>query len=307
MSKFIYAAVLVLIISSSPFAQDKATDAEIVDSLFMRVTSGMVMFKDQVEPSRLAIIGLGERAIPRMLTKLDTRSARETHAVVDIFKGIGETAVPALVKKLRSRDDYVRRLTIRCLGDIKSPLAIDSLMSYAKHEDYRTRSGVMDALGRIGETRGANTVMAGLHDLDELVATSAAVACGRIVEGIDPMALIESLGHPYYGVRYSSMNSLVKLGETAVEPLIFHVENHERDISIGYAIEALGKISSKKAVKVLKQTMKSNRWNIRAYTAQALGEINQGKAKKILKNALKEENHPLVISKINESLAMNDD
>jgi HEAT repeat protein len=268
----------------------------------------MVMFRDEVEPSKKALIEMGERAIPQMLTKLDTRSARETHTVVDIFKGIGEVAVPPLIKKLKSRDDYVRRLAIRCLGDIKSPKAIDELAKYADHNDFRTRSGVMHALGQIGDPSASYIVTLGLNDNDELVATSAAVACGKILEGIDPMALIYALSHSYYGVRYSAMNSLVKLGEKSLEPLIEYIETHPRDISVGYAIEALGKIGDKDGINALKKTMKSNTWTIRAHTAQALGEINQGKAEKILKKALEIERHPLVINKIKKSLAVyNDD
>lgn len=303
MNRIIKIVILIISLSIPLLAQDKAIDAEIVDSLFMRVTSGMVMFRDQVEPSKKALIAMGKRAIPQMLTRLNTRSARETHAVVEIFKGIGEDAVPALVKKLKVRDAYVRRMAIRCLGDIKSPMAIDNLAKLSSHEDYRTRGGVMSALGKIGDSRGSQIVMAGLTDDDELVATSAAVACGRIIEGIDPNVLIHTLDHPYYGVRYSAMNSLVKIGETSIELLIVYVETHPRDISVGYAIEALGKIESKKALKAIKRTLKSNKWTIRAYSAQALGEINQGKAKKILKKALKIEKHPLVINKINEALA----
>jgi HEAT repeat protein len=226
------------------------------------------------------------------------------HTIVDIFKGIGETAVVPLTGKLRARDDYVRRLAIRCLGEIRSPLAIESLISMAGHADFRTRGGVMRALGQIGDSRSAEYVTKGLFDRDELVATSAAVACGQIKNGIDPIALIEALDHPYFGVRYSAMKSLMELGEISVGPLIQYVQSRPLDISTGYAIEALGKIGSKRALNVFKQTIKSDNWAVRAYTAEALGDLNQKKASKIIGKALKSETHPLVKHKLLNSLAV---
>jgi HEAT repeat protein len=284
-------------------AQEELTDAQIVDSLFLRASSGMVMFRDQEGPSKQALIDMGARAIPQLLTKLDTRSAREMLTLSDIFKGIGESAVAPLSGKLKSHDDYVRRLAIRCLGEIGSPKAIGALAELVDNEDFRTRSGVMHTLGQIGDPAGAPYVMKGLFDSDYSVATSAAVACGKIKTGIDPIALVETLDHPYYGVRYSAMNSLVLIGEPSVGPLLQYVRTHSVDISTGYALEALGKLKTKKALAIYKQTLFWNDWSFRAYTAEALGDLQQKKAKKLIKKALKTETHPLVKSKLMEALA----
>jgi len=302
----LYISVFILITLLCPqpvYAQDGPSNAQIVDSLFMRASSGMIMYRDEVEPSKQALIDMGEAAIPQMLKKLNTRGAREMHTINDIFKGIGEIAVVPLAGRLSSRDDYVRRLAIRCMGEIKSPTAIEHLKPFAEHDDFRTRAGVMRALGLIGNSRAAELVIDGLFDKDELVATAAAVACGKIVEGIDPVALIEVLDHPYYGVRFCAAKSLAELGEYSIEPLKLYIKLNPDDISLGYAIEALGKTGSKKAIGILKNTIKSEKWAIRAYTAQALGDINSGKSKKILKKVIKTESHPLVLSNAEMSLA----
>jgi len=283
-------------------AQDKPTDAQIVDSLFMRASSGMVMYKDEVEPSKKALIEMGAAAIPQMLTKLDSRDAREALTISDIFKGIGEIAVEPLAGRLNSRDDYVRRIAIRCLGEIGSVKAIKPLLPYAKHDDFRTRAGVMASLGLIKSELAGPAVVAGLFDNDELVATAAAVACGQIKVGIDPIALIEILDHPYYGVRYSAMNSLVQLGGISIEPLIQYMQTDPDKLSLAYSIEALGKIGSDKALKIIQTTLVSDDWEIRAFSAEAIGEIKSDKAKKILNKSLKTEIHPFVLSKIKASL-----
>ncbi|MCP4582542.1 MAG: HEAT repeat domain-containing protein [candidate division Zixibacteria bacterium] len=301
-----YILVFIITVSLFPselFAQDEPTNTQIVDSLFMRASSGMVMYRDEVEPSKKALIDMGEAAIPRMLTKLNTRGAREMHTINDIFKGIGEIAVEPLAGRLTSRDDYVRRLAIRCMGEIKSPKAIEHLKPYAEHDDFRTRAGIMRAMGLIGNSQASQIVIDGLFDTDELVATAAAVACGKIKQGIDPVALIEVFDHPYYGVRYCAMKSLAELGEKSIEPLKLYIKSKPDDLSLGFAIEALGKTGLKKAIGILKQTIKSEKWAIRAFTAQALGDINSGKSKKILKKVLKTESHPLVINNAKMSLA----
>ena len=283
-------------------AQDSLETAHIVDSLFIRASSGEVKYRDLVEPSKEALIEMGERAIPQMLTKLNTRDARERHTIVDIFKGIGEIAVKPLVDCLDSSNDYTRRLAIRCLGDIESPLAVEPLMMIAGHDDFRTRTGVMTALGKIGDQKAARTVVEGLSDSNEMTATAAAVACGKIKQGIDPEALILALNHRYYGVRYSAAGSLAEIGDEAVKPLIKYLKSGKTDLSTGYAIEALGKTGSKKALTVLKSMMVSDNWDIRAFTAEALGNIKTKKSKKILSKALKGETHPLVLSNIRVSL-----
>jgi HEAT repeat protein len=221
----------------------------------------------------------------------------------DIFKGIGEPAVEPLAQKLKARDDYVRRLAIRCLGDIGSAKAISALTAVAGHDDYRTRSGAMSALGKIGDPAGATYAMKGLFDSDYSVATSAAVACGKIKGKIDPIALVEVLDHPYYGVRYSAMLSLIQIGEPSVGPLMQYIQTHPVDISTGYAIEALGKIGSKQALPVYEQTLFWNDWAFRAFTAEALGDLQQKKAKKLIEKALKSETHPLVKGKLIAALA----
>lgn len=284
-------------------AQDLKTDARTVDSLFIRASSGEVKYRDLVEPAKQAIIDMGARAIPEMLTKLKTHDAREMLTVSDIFKGIGEKAVDSLCVRIKSNDDFVRRLAIRCLGEIGSSKAVGPLIAGSDHEDWRTRSGIMTALGMIGDTSSAATVMGGLDDSDELVVTAAAVACGKIKDGVDPQKLVIALNHPYYGVRYCAMNSLVLIGDPAIQPLIDFLSSGRWQTGLVYAVEALGQIGIKKALPIFESFIKSEDWSLRASVAEALGNIKEKKSKKILEKTLTAESHPFVLSKIEASLA----
>ena len=161
----------------------------------------------------------------------------------------------------------------------------------------------MTALGMIGDTSAAATVMGGLNDSDELVVTAAAVACGKIKNGINPQKLINSLNFPYYGVRYCAMNSLVMIGEPAIKPLIDFLSSGRWQTGLVYAVEALGQIETKKALPIFESFIKSEDWSLRASVAEALGNIKEKKSKKVLEKALKDEKHPFVLGKIKESLA----
>jgi HEAT repeat protein len=278
--------------------------AKIVDSLWIRAASGDIKFKDQVEPSKKSIIEMGTQAIPRMLTKLNTRDAREMQTAIDIFKGIGEPAIDPLSKLVNDNDPFTRRTSIRCLEEIKNPRAIDPLLTVVNHDDFRTRAAAISALGSIGDSRAGDAVMKALIDNNELVATAAAVACGKIKTGINIQLLIGALMHPYYGVRYSAARALASIGEPAVQPLISHLDSFPESKGAEFVILALGQIGSSKAAPVLEKAIKSEQWTIRAAAAEAMGLYKDNKFHKALNNALKMETQPLVKAKIIKALTV---
>jgi HEAT repeat protein len=305
-------AVLVTLSFGELWAQNdlaiKAKDqyARIVDSLWIRAASGDIKFKDQVDPCKKSIIEMGTKAIPQMLTKLNTRDAREIQTVIDIFKGIGEPAVKPLSTYVNDSDPFSRRASIRCLEEIKSPLAVSALLTVVNHDDYRTRAAAISALGSIGDVQADDAVMRALTDKNELVATSGAVACGKIKTGINIHLLIGALLHPYYGVRYSAAKALAEMGEIAVDPLIAHLDTFPNNKGAEYIIMALGNIGSPRASAALESALKSDQWTIRAAAAEAMGHFPAKKFHKSLNNALKLETQPLVIAKIKGALIASD-
>lgn len=305
-------AAIIVSASGNLFAQTNQTTiaksqyARIVDSLWIRAASGDIKFKDQVEPSKKSIIEMGTQAIPQMLTKLNTRDAREIQALIDIFEGFGEPAVEPLSTFVNDSDPFKRRASIRCLEEIKSPKAVKPLLAVVNHDDFRTRAAAISALGCIGDIQADDAVMRALTDQNELVATAAAVACGRIKTGINIQLLIGALLHPYYGVRYSAAKALASIGEPAVQPLISHLDSFPNNKGAEFIILALGQIGSNKAAAVLDKELKSDQWTIRAAAAEAMGLFPARKFHKSLNNALKTENQPLVRAKIVNALIASD-
>ena len=284
---------------------------ERVDSLFIKACGGLEKYRDLAEPSKKALIDMGEEAVPYLLDKLDTQSAREKWTLIDIVSKIGEPAVMPLIESLKSDNKDEVKLASRILGDIKDKRAVNPLIELLDKEDFNTRSYACESLGKIGDTTAFTRVSSCLKDSVEVVRKSAAVALGKIKDSRAISHLIEGLSDPHFSVRMSSASALVEIGEPSVKPLIELLSLSTNAIAIHLAIESLGKLKDKlseaksigRAIKPLLKKLEDDDWATRAFTVEALGEIGDKKGIKAIKNLKKREAHPFVLKKIEEVLA----
>jgi len=175
----------------------------VLDSLWIRASSGELKYRDSVEPSKKALVDLAEQSIPYLVTKLDTRSAREMHTLVDIFKRIGSQAVEALVEALSSDNHEVVRLACRCLGPIEDERATPPLLELFPEDDFRVRSAAVKAVGEIRDSTATEKVVELLSDSTETVRKSASVALGKIGDRKAVGPLVTALGDEHFSVRYT--------------------------------------------------------------------------------------------------------
>jgi HEAT repeat protein len=289
---------------SSAFAQTPADSVNhIVDSLFVRASNGNVMYTDLVQPSKKALADMGERAVPRLVEKMKTEDAREMQTLEDVFKLIGRPATSYLVSALGSDNNYRRRLSARILGEMADSTAVEGLLRYVGDPDFRMRGGVISALGKIGDKTVVPWTRAALDDPDYLVRTSAAIALGNLKDSTTVLPLIEALSDPYYGVRYSAASALSNIGKPAVKLVLFHLQQPHDTLAFYLMIEVAGNLIDGQFVDPLSKIINSDDPYARAFAAEALGKISSGDAMKILRKRYEIENHPLVISKI-ESIVL---
>jgi len=285
---------------------------ERVDSLFIKACGGLEKYRDLAEPSKKALIEMGEEAVPYLLDKLDTQSAREKWTLIDIVSKIGEPAVMPLIESLKSDNKDEVKLASRILGDIKDKRAVSPLIELLDKEDFNTQSHACESLGKIGDTTAFAHISSCLKDSVEVVRKSAAVALGKMSamgrsafggkEGRAIPYLIEGLSDPHFSVRMSAASALVEIGEPSVKPLIELLNLSTDTIAIHLAIESLGKLEEKHATKPLLKKLEDKDWATRAFTVEALGEIGDKKGIKAIKNLKKREAHPFVLKKIEEVL-----
>jgi len=212
-----------------------------VDSLFVIASSGELKYRDMVQPAIDSLSAMGAPAVPRLIEKLSSKSARELHTITKILENIGRDAVPGLLDALTLDNPEELSRVCYTLGQIKDSSAVDGLMKTVNHDDWRVRSGAIGALGKIGDTRANAAVMRGLTDTVETVRKSAAVATGRLknVEAIP--ALVHILGDSFYGARMTASEALVMFGAEAVE-IIADSLRSENELVGNLGCTTLGKI-----------------------------------------------------------------
>ncbi|MFQ6033148.1 MAG: HEAT repeat domain-containing protein [Candidatus Zixiibacteriota bacterium] len=312
MKKFISFLISSLVFfSSGGFFENSILADELkekVDSLFIRACGGLEKYRELAEPAKEALIEMGEEAVPYLLDKLDTQSAREKWTLINILSKIGEPAVMPLIGFLKSDNKDEVKLASRILGDIKDKRAVSPLIELLDKDDFNTRSYACESLGKIGDTTAFIHVSFCLKDSVEVVRKSAAIALGRMKDIRAIPYLIYGLSDPHFSVRMSSASSMVEIGEPSLKPLfeLLSLSTDPMDpadtVAVYLAIESLGKLKDKRAIKPLLKKLEDDDWATRAFVVEALGEIGDKKGIKAIKNLQKKEKHPFVLKKIEEVL-----
>lgn len=183
---------------------------ETVDSMFVIASSGANKYRDQVQPTIDSMAAYGAEIVPFLIEKLNTMEARERMTLEQIFRKIKKPAVPLLNEALIQDTDSLRLSRIALmLFYIPDSSSVDNLITVVDHPYYWLRYQAVRALGRIGDYRGKDAVTGALQDKNELVRTIAAVSCGRMIQDKELFdILVPMLDDPYYGVRFSAMESL---------------------------------------------------------------------------------------------------
>jgi len=293
---FIAACLALLLICSTSYSQENQDSiAALVDTLFLKASSGEVQFRDLVEPSIDELIEMGEAAVPQLITKLPTEDARERHTLENIFRGIGKPAVPYLINALDTDNDYQKRLACACLGKIRDRKATPYLIDLFDYENYTVRASAVTAVGEIKDSSVLSDVISLLADSTETVRKSAAVALGRIRHENAIDDLIDVLDDPHYSVRYSAAGSLVKIGDKSGTRLMERSVNLD-SMALYYAIDVWGKLRYKKADDLLEDYLESGNRRLRGFSAISLAEIKLDKASKKLRRIRERESDPFVLS-----------
>ncbi len=296
--------LFVILLAAGAFCQELPEDQtkKKVDSLFVLSCGGLEKYRDQQQPAESTLVEMGVEAVPYLLEKLNTQSAREMWTLIRVLGKIGEPAVEPLIDSLGSRDKEVTKLTIRILGDIKDSRSVKPLIALLDREDYNIRSHSCETLGKIADTSAFSDLSLRMKDSVEVVRKSAAVALGRIKDQRAIPYLVQGMSDPHFSVRMTSANSLVQIGEPSVKSLLFLLD-HAEEQTVNLAIELLGRLKSKKAVTPLMEKLKADDWSTRAFAVEALSEIGEERGIRAIRALEREETHPFVLGKVERSLS----
>jgi HEAT repeat protein len=271
----VIAIATLTLLSCIGIAVDRA-EAEIsdlqrkIDSLFIIASSGEVRYRDQNEPAMDSIAALGRPAVPYLIDKFVTRSARERWTIIWTLTRIGTQAVPDLILALQRPNGLIAERVAYTLGDIKDASAVPPLMEVCSHQRWQVRDEALGALGKIGDRQAAPTIETGLKDRIGQVRKSAAVSCGKLKLSDAGEALVNMFDDPFYGARMSAMEAVVKFDTIRVMDLLDQAMTaHDPEIG-NQACRLLGELGTDSALRTLRGQLDSPSPERRLYAALGL-------------------------------------
>ena len=173
------------------------------------------------------------------------------------------------------------KAAIEVLVDIGKS-AVEPLIAVLEKTNNKdsVRQRAASALGKLGDNRAVNPLIAALKDRNANVRQAAAQALGELEDpgAVDPLIKTLNRGGRYQYVRLAAIKALGKIGDArATEPLINKIQSNDGSVRDA-AADALGKIGDARAVEPLIKNLKSNNWGTREAAARVLGEIGDARA-----------------------------
>ena len=263
------AAAFITVMAASP-ADSAQTVRQKVDSLFVIASSGEIIYKDLVQPAIDSIAAIGVDAVPPLIDKLNTNSARERLTINNIFKKIGSPAVPLLIEALSLPEDIAVQRVCASLGDLKDSSAVVPLLGVCNHPSWQVREKAADALGKIGDSQAGPAVLAAMSDSIGQVRKAAVVAAGRLDLQDGIAQLVHALGDNFYGARMSAGEVLAAMDTAAVVAALADSIDSGNELVGDLACQVLGKLGTDLATDVLFAQSHSADPDRRAHAAVAL-------------------------------------
>jgi len=193
----------------------------------------------------------------------------------------GDPSVERLIAKIRNGN--VRIQAIDALGRIGDPKSVEPLIAQLNDENAYVRIRVIDALGRIGDPKSVEPLIAQLNDENGYVRIRVIDALGRIGDPKSVEPLIAQLKDE--NARGQVIDALGRIGDPkAIEPLIAQLEDENVRRPV---IDALVRIGAP-AVEPLIAQLKDE--NARGQVIDALGRIGDPNVIGLLIAQLKDEN-----------------
>ncbi len=242
-----------------------------IENLFFEASAAHQKFQNRVEPARAEIVKMGKKAMPYLVTKLDTDSARESHAIYNIIPRIGKDGIKPLLKVLNSGSKREKAIAIALLGKIGDKRALENVREYCHSELSTLRAGALEALATIDVSAAEEMLVKALSDSEPMVVFKALKGLGRLesVEYYENM--ISLLNSDKFYIRYEA-EKLISRMDKSVLPLLYEKAEKLEGIPLYHLISAMGKIDGSE--EYLKEFGLSGDWTAAGLAIKCLRENN---------------------------------
>jgi HEAT repeat protein len=157
----------------------------------------------------------------------------------------------------------VRKAAIEALVNIGAP-AVEPLITALESKDFHVWADAAKALGKIGDLRAIPSLINVLNTAKKFHIK------GNII-------------------REPAEDALVKMGSSAVEPLISALSHEDKNVCI-MAVSVLGKIGDRRALAPLMDSLHDGEGEMRQAVVAALGVLGDNRAMDVITKCLKDEN-----------------
>lgn len=250
---------------------------------------------DIQQSAAIALGKLGDkRTVTSLIVALKFGDENVRSAAAEALGKLGDVqAVEPLIAALKYRGENVRRAATQALGRIWQ---LSYLIKLGSNNNWE-RGLAAGALGKLGDVRVVEPLIAALKDSDKDVRRAATGALGKLgdVRAVEPLLTVLKDNDDY--VRGSSVWALGKLGDArTVEPLIDVVLKDNNSIVRWAGVEALGQLEvqletielRERVVESLIVALEDIDWHVRQSAAEALGKLGDIRAVDPLIFALKD-------------------
>ena len=138
---------------------------------------------------------------------------------------LGGNAVQPLIATLHDRDRAVRKACAQALGKLADSRAVPTLISLLEDRARSVRRAAAEALGDLSNLDAISPLVQTLQDEDAQVRSSAAKALKKL--GWQPA---DEIQQALFAVASTDWESVVKLGQVALEPLKIALQDEDTTI-----------------------------------------------------------------------------
>lgn len=199
-------------------------------------------------------------------------------AALDLGKLGDQSVLNSLIHALYTETDLFVREDITWalvrLGDA----AIQPLIDLLRNPNPAARHHAAHVLGKIGDPRAVDALIAVLKDNDITVLTKTIFTLGQLGDVKAIPAIAQLLGHDNRDVQTTVTNTLEQFAPDSI-PFLIDGLQHERWQVREQAVDILGLVGSRDLIPVLTPLLADEEWQVRFAVVTALGHIGGADAK----------------------------
>jgi HEAT repeat protein/Na+/melibiose symporter-like transporter len=220
------------------------------------------------------VLSLASAVVLRNSKSDGTISTREFAGI--FLRGNPFLAMSSMIRFYRTRDEHDAVAVTERMGEIRSKLTVDELLSALQDPRFAVRFEAVLAIARMpAEPRLRSALVKILNGRSPALSTIAAYALGRVADPESFDALRDGLNAPYRSVRAHCARALGTIGDHASVPVLLEHLRAESDggLRIAY-LSSLAKLGVVEVVPDILQTLaQSDEESERAELALALARI----------------------------------